>query len=165
MNPRFRRVAVFVGAAALATGVGVGVAAHGGDTSSSQAAVTRDSGAPMGARGDMLSALADELGVSESKLRAAMESVRSSATPQPGNEDGMAAALAKELGLSTDKVEAALEAVRPQGAAGGMPPGAGGAPPAGAAPPDGATPPDGSSAPDGSTAPGTGGSSTGTTTT
>jgi biotin operon repressor len=150
MNPRFRKVAVFVGAAAVATGVGVGVASQGDETSSSQAAVSQRAGgfgAPQGApRGGMdLSALAEELGVSEDKLEAAMESVRSSfdsgSAPQQSGEDPMAAALAKELGLSTDKVSAALESLRPQSAPGGTPP-AGGTPPDGAAPPDDSTAPD-----------------------
>jgi hypothetical protein len=159
MNPRFRKVAVFAGAAALATGVGVGVASQGGETSSSQAAMTQRAGGPGqqgGAPGGMdLSALAEKLGVLEDKLEAAMEAARSSfdpgSAPQQGDEDPMAAALAKELGLSTEKVSAALESVRPQG-------GPGGAPPGGGTPPDGAAPPDGSTAPD------AGDSSTGTTT-
>jgi hypothetical protein len=153
MQPRFRKVAVFAGAAALATGVGVGVASQGGESSSSQAAMTQRAGAPGGPQGApgggmQLTALAEELGVSEAKLEAAMEAVRSSldpgSAPQPGDEDPMAAALAKELGLSTDKVSAALESLRPQG-------GPRGTPPSGGAPPDGAAPPDGSTAPDGST--------------
>jgi hypothetical protein len=147
MTPRFRKVAVFVGAAALATGVGVGVASHGDDTASSQAAVTQRAGGPGGPQGGPggmdLSALAGELGVSESKLEAAMESARSSldpgSAPQPGDEDPMAAALAKELGLSTDKVSAALESVRPQGGPGGTPPAGGGTPPDGSAGDDATT--------------------------
>jgi hypothetical protein len=148
MNPRFRRVAVFVGAAALATGVGVAVASQGDETSSSQAAVGQRAGGPGqgGApRGMDLSALAEELGVSEARLEAAMESARSSfdpgSAPQSGDEDPMAAALAKELGLSTEKVSAALESLRPRG-----------------------TPPDGAAPPDGSTTPDAGASSTGTST-
>jgi hypothetical protein len=149
MDPRFRKVAVFVGAAALATGVGVGVASQGDETSSSQAAMSqqaRGPGGPQGAPGGRnLSALADELGVSEDKLEAAMESVRSSmdrgSAPQQNGEDPIAAALAKELGLSTDKVSAALESVRPRGGPGRTPPADGTAP-------DGAAPPDGSTAPD-----------------
>ena len=145
MNPRFRKVAVFGSAAAIATGVGVGVASQGNDTASSQAAGSQRAGMPGGDGGggmDM-SALAEKLGVSTDKLQAAMQAVRSSdgAAPQPGGMDTMAAALAKELGLSTDKVTAALEALRPDGAPSGTPP-------AGGAPPAGSTAPDSSSAPD-----------------
>jgi len=153
MDPRFRRIAVFGSAAALATGVGVGVASQGGETASSQAAASQGAGVPggQGARGGMdLSALAEKLGVTTDKLQAAMTAARSSvgAPPQAGGRDAMAAALAKELGLSTDKVAAALEALRPQGAPGGTPP-------------DGAAPPGNSTAPDSSTAPND--STTGTT--
>jgi hypothetical protein len=143
MDPRFRKVAVFVGAAALATGVGVGVASQGNETASSQAAPSQLAGAP-GARGAPsgrdLGALAEELGVTTDKLEAAMAAARSSTggAPQPGDREAMAAALAKELGLSTDKVSAALESLRPQGAPGATPP-SGGTPPGGAAPPDGST--------------------------
>jgi hypothetical protein len=137
MDPRFRKVAVFVGAAALATGVGVGVASQGDETASSQAASPQVAGAP-GARGGPremdLSALAEQLGVTTDKLQAAMQAARSSTggAPQPGDREAMAAALAKELGLSTDKVSAAVESLRPQGAPGGTPP-------SGAAPPDDST--------------------------
>jgi hypothetical protein len=137
MDPRFRKVAVFVGAAALATGVGVGVASQGNETAGSQAASSQVAGAP-GARGAPggrdLSALAEQLGVTTDKLQAAMAAARSSTggVPQPGDREAMAAALAKELGLSTDKVSAALESLRPPGAPGGTPP-------SGAAPPDGST--------------------------
>jgi Clp amino terminal domain, pathogenicity island component len=139
MDPRFRKVAVFVGAAALATGVGVGVASQGNGTASSPGASSQLADAPgaRGAPGDRdLSALAEKLGVTTDKLHAAMEAARSSTggVPQPGDRDAMAAALAKELGLSTDKVSAALESLRPQGAPGGTPP-------SGAAPPDGSTAP------------------------
>jgi hypothetical protein len=146
MNPRFRKVAVFGSAAALATAVGVGVASQGNDTASSQAAGSQRAGMPYGpgARGGMdVSALAETLGVSTDKLQEAMQAVRSSdgAAPQPGDMDTMAAALGKELGLSTDKVTAALEALRPDGAPRGTPP-TGDAPPAGSTAPDSSTAPD-----------------------
>jgi hypothetical protein len=144
MDPRFRKVAVFVGAAALAGGVGVGVASQGGDAASSPAAMSRQAGGPDGPGGPIgmdVSALAEKLGVTEARLEAAMRKARPSgdpgtAGPPPsGGDDPMAAALAEELGLSTEKVTAALDAVRPQG----IPPGAA---------PNGTTPP----ATDGSTA-------------
>ena len=60
-----------------------------------------------------LSALADALGVSESKLETAMQAVRQ--TGAAGGPGTMAAALAEELGLSESKVQAALESFRPDG--------------------------------------------------
>jgi hypothetical protein len=127
MTPRSRKVAVFVGTAALAAGAGIGVAASG----NSDAATTPSTpgmlrGGGPGSPGD-LSTLADDLGVSETRLREAMESLRSSGRPQD-----LAAALAEELGVSEDKVRDALESAVP----GGGPPG-GGAPPSGGAPPAG----------------------------
>jgi hypothetical protein len=151
MQPRFRKIAVFVGSGALAAGVAAGVAGKGDDTT--QAAATQQQpqqdGRP-GGRMD-LSALAEQLGVTTGKLQAAMESARSTA----GVPDEMAAALARALGLSEAEVSAALEANRPDGAQ-GMPPGTppdGTTPPSGAtATPDGTTPPSGTTAtPDGTT--------------
>ena len=71
MQPRFRKVAVFAGAAALAGGVAAGVASQGGADAASPAAATAQRGG--GPRGFMdVSALADELGVSTAKLEAAL---------------------------------------------------------------------------------------------
>ena len=80
MQPRFKKVAVFVGAAALAAGVGVGVASQGDNASG--AAMTQRAGGPgQGGPGGMdLSALAEELGVTEAKLQAALQAAR----PAPG---------------------------------------------------------------------------------
>jgi hypothetical protein len=142
MTPKFRRIAVFVGAAALAGGAGVGVAAQNDSSQAGAApAITRPAQGGLGGRPD-LSALAAELGVSESRLRAAIEATRPSGDPGsapsgPPHGSDMAAALASELGLSVDKVRSAVQAV---GAAGGGPPGGssrGGAPggsPGGSAP-------------------------------
>ena len=112
MTPRSRKVAVFAGTAALAAGAGIGVAASG----NSDAATTRS--APGMMRGGNSSSLADALGVSETRLRGAMESLRASGRPQD-----LAAALAGELGVSEDKVRDALESALPQG---GGPPASGG---------------------------------------
>jgi hypothetical protein len=124
MTPRSRKVAVFVGTAALAAGAGIGVAASG----NSDAATTRSAPGMMrgGGGGGDLSTLADELGVSETRLREAMESMRTSGRPQD-----LAAALADELGVSEAKVRDALERALPG------PPRGGGAPPD--APQDGST--------------------------
>jgi hypothetical protein len=120
MKARFRRVAVFAGAAALAGGVGIGVASPGGDPASSRAAaVARPAGGP--GRMDV-SALAERLGVSQARLEAALRAARESG--DPGDRDAMAAALASALGLSSEKVSEALESLRPPGSPppGGLPP-------------------------------------------
>jgi len=122
MDPRFRKVAVFVGAAALAGGVGVGVAAQGSDTAGTQTALRQPAGAPGRPRGMDLSALAKRLGVSTAELQAALAAARPSGdrrdgdfgSPGAGGADPIAAAIAKRLGVSTAKVQAALEAVRPR---------------------------------------------------
>lgn len=154
MNPRFRKVAVFVGAAAVAGAVGVGVATQGGEASGgSRDGIARQvaDGQGMPGPGAMdRSALANALGVTESRLEAALQSARPSpgsgagGAPSDPGEDPLVAALAQELGISEAKVAAALEQLRPPGR-GMMPPGNGGG-----------TPPSWSTAPDGSTAPSTG---------
>jgi len=123
MDPRFRKVVVFVGAATLAGGVGVGVAAQGSDTAGTQTALRQRAGAPGHPRGMDLSALAERLGVSTAELQAALAAARPSgdrrdgdfgAPPGAGGADPIATAIAKRLGVSTAKVQAALEAVRPR---------------------------------------------------
>jgi hypothetical protein len=113
MTARFRRVAVFVGAAALAAGAGVGVAASQGD------ATDRSSGTPTGIQqgapnggGPDLSALASKLGVSTSALQKAMQATRPSSGSSSSPQE-MAAALAKELGISEAKVRSAMQSVGP----------------------------------------------------
>ena len=99
-----------------------GVAASAGSGSSA----AQGARAQPGPGGFDLSALATKLGVSESKLRAAMEKTRPSGTPgaAPGaSGTDPATALAEELGLSAAKVRAAMQALAPAGA-----------PPSGAAP-------------------------------
>jgi hypothetical protein len=130
MTTRFRRVAVFVGTAALATGAGIGVAAQGDsaspDRSSSAPSVTRQPG-PGG--GLDISALADALGVSEARLQTALENSRPT-TPGAGGPDEMIQALADELGLSADKVREAFASALGSGGSPQTPDG-GGAPPSG----------------------------------
>ena len=91
----------------------------------------RDGHGPGGHRGERgmdTAALAKALGVSESKLQAALESARAATRPAtpptPGTrpseadraarEKAMAAALAKALGVSEAKVQSALDSVRAQ---------------------------------------------------
>ena len=168
MNPRFRKIAVFAGAAVLAGGVGVAVASQGGEDTGSRAAMTQGMpgqpgsgqvqgtvpgqgqggqsqgavpGGPPGAGGPGgidLETLADTLGVSTDDLQEALQNL----LPEPPAQTGgnpLVAALAGALGLSEDKVAAALEALRPDDGLGGS------TPPAGATPPSGGstTPPSG----------------------
>ena len=87
MTPRSRKVAVFVGTAALAAGAGIGVASQ----SSSSAAT--NPGAPPGMTrgGGDLSGLADALGVSETRLREAMDSGRRGAAAAAGHHEPVVA--------------------------------------------------------------------------
>ena len=135
MTPKFRRVAVFVGTAAIAAGAGIGVAAQGDsstpDRSSGAPGLTRpqDGGGPPGIGGGAsgLSAVADQLGVSETRLETAMRNARPTDPTDPaagGGPDAMMEAVAEELGLEADTVRKAFESVL--GTQGGP-----GAPPAG----------------------------------
>jgi hypothetical protein len=131
VKPRSRKVAVFLGAAALAGGAGIGVAAgaKGDGTASTSTSMSGQRPPGQGANAPDFSALAKKLGVSESKLQAAMQSIRPGQGAQPGADD-MAAKLAATLGLSESKVQSALDLVRPSGA-----PGGGGTPPQGGSAP------------------------------
>jgi thiamine biosynthesis lipoprotein len=122
-NRRFRRVAVFASAAALAGGAVAGCGSQAATSNGTQQTGQR----PQGGRIDF-TALAKTLGVSTAKLQAAMEKNRPQAGQRPGSGADMAANLAKELGLSESKVQSALDDLMPQGG-----------PPAGQAPPS-ATP-------------------------
>lgn len=128
-NPtsRFRKIAALGAVGVLAAGAGALATKGGqGDAAGSSSAavgpgVAQRGGAPPGMD---LSALANKLGVSESRLKRAMaairprgRAVRPSQPPQGGGgpPKQMAAALAKRLGLSTAKVEAALRSVHEEG--------------------------------------------------
>ena len=127
MNPRFRRVAVFVGTAALAVGAGIGVASKGDATSSSTPNTTQQQQSPGGAPGGTdLSTLANALGVSEARLQEAMQKARPTDRSAGGGPDEMFQTLADELGVSVDKVREAFESAMPQrGGGGGAPPSGG----------------------------------------
>jgi len=114
MTARFRRVAVFVGAAALATGAGVGVAAQGDSTPSDRTSQTQQmgpGGGPPAGGGLDVSALADELGVTETELQQAMQNARPTDPSTAGGPDAMFEALASDLGVSVEKVRAAFEKI------------------------------------------------------
>ena len=120
----FRRVAVFTSVAALAGGAVAGCGSNAA-TSSGTSGATGTTQQPAGQNGQPrqggridFTALAKELGVSTTKLQAAMQKVRPQGGQQSQNGGGrsdMAANLAKELGLSESKVAAALQKLRPQG--------------------------------------------------
>ena len=143
MQARLRKIAVFVGAAALASGVGVGAASQGGESTAADARVGIVQGAGSGAGGPHgreridLAALAEELGVTEAELRDALRAAR----PDPGSgvpgrgADSMIAAIAAELGLSESRVARALESFD----SGGGPPPDRTTPPADGSTPDSAT--------------------------
>ena len=104
-----RTIAIVAGTAVLAGGAAVGVAAQGETTPASP---NRSDPPGMTRRdGDPLASLANELGVSETRLHEALEASRSSGG---GPDDDMAEALADELGISVDKVRDALESAMPQ---------------------------------------------------
>jgi hypothetical protein len=111
-----RRIATLGAASVLVFAAGCGGTATTGTTSNGSTA-TAGVAAPGGAPN--LSTLATKLGVSTSKLQAAMDAVRPQQGSTPSSPDDMASVLAKKLGLSTAKVRAALDATRPQG---GTPP-------------------------------------------
>ena len=73
-------------------------------------------GAPAGGGLDV-SALANELGVSETEMQQAMQKARPTDPTTAGGPDAMFQTLADELGVSVDKVRAAFEKILPQGAA------------------------------------------------
>ncbi len=80
MNPRSRTLAVVLGAVVLAGAAGIGVAATGGSSANGATPSTMGRpGGPGGQGGFDLSALAEELGVSESRLQDALEAARPSA--------------------------------------------------------------------------------------
>jgi hypothetical protein len=137
-----RKLAVFLGAAAMLGGAGCGSAASGDTQSSSAAPSQSQSRRPGGPGAPDLSALASRLGVSEARLQQAMQAARPGAgSSAPSSPDAMASALARQLGLTTAKVQAALKALMPQGG-----------PPQGTMPPRGSTQPPGASTTEGAAA-------------
>jgi hypothetical protein len=124
MTPRFRRVAVFVGTAALAAGTGIGVAASSGDGSTTDPSSSTpgmsqplDRGGPTAGGG--LSDVAEQLGVSETRLAQAMRNARPTDQSAGGDPDATIEAVAEELGLEVDQVREAFESALgpPQGQA------------------------------------------------
>jgi Spy/CpxP family protein refolding chaperone len=116
MTPRSKKTAAAVGGAlvlasgayALGTQTGDGTALAGGKPTPAKAGAPPGPGRHGGPRD--LSGIAAKLGVTEAKLRAALQDLR----PGPGakkdeHQDALAKALASALGLDQAKVSAALE--------------------------------------------------------
>ena len=141
MSPRHRKVAVIAGTAALAVGAGVGVAAQGSGSAGEAAAMSRQGGGMQPGRGGPgrmmdLSALAKELGVTEAKLRSAMQAVRPTGRPRRRRalvDGGRAREAARPLdreGRGRARGRAARRRRRPPpGGAQGAPPSGGGTAP------------------------------------
>jgi hypothetical protein len=79
MNPKLRRIAVFVGAAALASATGIGVGIGVG---------VRAQGDSSPAGSDRAAALASELGLSADKVRSALRAVRPAGGGPPSGAPG-----------------------------------------------------------------------------
>ena len=115
MTPRTKNTAVALsgalvlasGAYALGTQAGDGEALAGGTTSPSVRIAGPNGPGPCGPRD--LSGIARRLGVTEAKLRAALEDLRPDKGAKDEHEAALAKALASELGLDAAKVTAALE--------------------------------------------------------
>jgi hypothetical protein len=113
-NPKQKAAVVLTGAVALASGA----YALGSQTDgSAEAAGDRGAGyfhhGPGGpGRGFGLESLADRLGVSEEKLRAALKDTRGQLPDRREVHEDFAKELADELGTTQAKVEAALERIK-----------------------------------------------------
>jgi hypothetical protein len=116
MTPRSKKTAAAVGGAlvlasgayALGTQTGDGTALAGGKPTPAKAGAPPGPGRHGGPRD--LSGIAAKLGVTEAKLRAALQDLRPGRGTKKGeHQDALAKALASALGLDQAKVSAALE--------------------------------------------------------
>src|SRR3954447_5113760 len=123
MNSRAKTTAAaLAGAAVLATGAYAIGSQEGGGGADAATAGARGGpyGPPPGAGfrggpgGPGLSALAQKLGVSEEKLRAALQDVRPQGPPRPGRFGNPLSDLAGALGVSESKLRAAFLEVQKQ---------------------------------------------------
>ena len=120
MHLRTSKFAAIVATTALTGAIGAGAIAQA-KTSSSAAGTSTTTRQGPGHRGPSaadLSALATKLGVTVTRLKAAMEASRparpaAGAKPDGGGKDGLATALATALNVDTAKVQAILDANRP----------------------------------------------------
>ena len=102
MQPRFRKIAVFAGAAALATGVGVAVASQGGEDTGSRAAMTQGMpGQPGG--GQVQGTVPGQGQAPDRRPEPGRRARRPARRRRPGGID--LETLAEELGVSTDELQ------------------------------------------------------------
>ena len=110
MNPRFRKIAVFAGAAVLAGGVGVAVASQGGEDTGSRAAMTQAMpGQPGGGQAQ---------GTVPGQAQGQNGQSRGAVPGGPPGGGGPGAidleTLADTLGVSTDDLQEALQNLLPE---------------------------------------------------
>lgn len=119
INGRRKTAAALAGAVVLGS-AGYALGSGSGDGAASAAAGSASGTAPAGygpgagprergPRGARLADLASRLGVSEAKLRSALEAVRDDVAPQGERRDDHVKALADALGKTTAEVQAAFE--------------------------------------------------------
>jgi Clp amino terminal domain, pathogenicity island component len=121
MTPRSKKTAAALsgalvlasGAYALGSQAGDGAALAGDRATSTGRQAGPHPGRP-GGPGRDLSGIAGRLGVTEAKLRAALEDLRPDRGAKDDRRSALAKALAGELGLSADKVTAALDKLHGQ---------------------------------------------------
>lgn len=112
--------AILAGGVLLAsTAYGIGTQVGGGGATAADDSSPRDQRREMRIRMDRgerfgRAALARKLGVSEERLRTALEEIRGEMKRPGDRRDRMVADLAEALGVSTDRVRAALEKLRPR---------------------------------------------------
>ena len=110
MNPRFRKIAVFAGAAVLAGGVGVAVASQGGDDTGSRAAMTQ--GMPGQPGGGQAQGTVPGQGQSQGGQSQGAVPGGPPGAGGPGAID--LETLADTLGVSTDDLQEALQNLLPE---------------------------------------------------
>lgn len=112
--------AILAGGVLLAsTAYGIGTQVGGGGATAADDSSSRDERREMRMRMDRgerfgRAALARRLGVSEERLRTALEEIRGEMEPPGDRRERMVADLAEALGVSADKLRAALEQLRPR---------------------------------------------------
>jgi biotin operon repressor len=126
MTNRTKTITAALGGAVALASAAYAIGSQAGDGAATAASSSRSgaSGSPAfemrsvhlrgGARGAGLADLAEDLGVSQDKLRDALEAVREDMAPKGDRRTEHAAALAKALGKSTEDVEKAFETLHDQ---------------------------------------------------
>ena len=113
MNPRFRKIAVFAGAAVLAGGVGVAVASQGGEDTGSRAAMTQAMPGQPG--GGQVQGTVPGQGQGGQTQGGQSQGAVPGGPPGAGGPGGIdLETLAEKLGVSTDDLQAELQDLRPE---------------------------------------------------